>query len=350
MMKRLAIVACAVVAHVAAAQPKNDKKVDAKSLMQSGVKLLEAKDYLGALAVFRDAYARFPSPKILLNIGTTLKLLDRNAEAANTYQRYLDDKDADNSRRAEISRVLANIDKTVGVVEVEVTPTDAEVQLGDADWQSADTAKLVRVPPGKIAVRARKDGYKPDEKSAPLAAGERVQISIVLTELPKIAPPPPPVAVARIDTSRVIASPEGPRSRVGALVATHIDAINGGAAVLIGATSDVIAGLEVQAAVMLGPGIIAKSDNDLDRPKLGAFVGVSYAFLPGKLRPIVSAGVPVFASNGARYAIRAAAGVEYVLNRHLALTGEIGGERNLNPETDIRKMLLVPSIGAMGRL
>ncbi|HEV7557492.1 MAG TPA: hypothetical protein VGO00_18640, partial [Kofleriaceae bacterium] len=251
MMKRLAIVACAVVAHVAAAQPKNDKKVDAKSLMQSGVKLLEAKDYLGALAVFRDAYARFPSPKILLNIGTTLKLLDRNADAANTYQRYLDDKDADNSRRAEIARVLANIDKTVGVVEVEVTPADAEVQLGDGDWESAAAAKLMRVPPGKIAVRARKDGYKPDEKSAPLGPGERVQISIVLTELPKLAPAPP-VPPIRIDTSPVIV-PEGPRSRVGALVATHIDALHGGAAVLIGATSDIVAGLEVQTAVMLGP-------------------------------------------------------------------------------------------------
>ena len=329
-------------------KPKDDKKIDAKSLMQSGVKLLEAKDYLGALAVFRDAYSRFPSTKILLNIGTTLKLLDRNAEAANTYQRYLDDKDADKSRRAEIAGVLANIDKTVGVVEVEVTPNDGEVQLGDGDWQPAASAKLVRVSAGKIAIRARKDGYKPDEKRAQLDPGEHVQVSIVLAELPKIQPPPV-VAIAHIDTRTVIV-PEGPRSRVGALVATHIDAIHGGAAVLIGATSDIVAGLEVQAAVMLGPGIVAKSDNDLDRPKLGVYVGASYAFLPGKLRPIVAAGVPIFASNGARYAIRVAAGVEYVLNRHLALIGEIGGERNLNPETDIGKMLLVPSIGAMGRL
>jgi len=347
MMKRLVIVACAVVAQVAAAQPKNDKKVDAKSLMQSGVKLLEAKDYLGALAVFRDAYARFPSPKILLNIGTTLKLLDRNAEAANTYQRYLDDKDADKGRRAEIGGILATIDKTVGTVEVEVAPNDGEVQLGDGDWQPAASVKLMRVPAGKIAVRARKDGYKPDEKSAQLNPGEHVQISIVLAETPKITPVV--VTTAHIDTPPVIV-PEGPRSRVGALVATHIDAIHGGGAVLIGATSDIIAGLEVQAAVMLGPGIIAKSDNDLDRPKLGAYVGASYAFLPGKLRPIVVVGLPVFASNGARYAIRAAAGVEYVLNRHLAVIGEIGGERNLNPETDIGKMLLVPSIGAVGRL
>ena len=54
------VVACLlVISTTAGAQPKKPPpeagKVDAKSLMQSGVRLLEAKDYLGALAVFRDA-------------------------------------------------------------------------------------------------------------------------------------------------------------------------------------------------------------------------------------------------------------------------------------------------------
>src|SRR5262247_3006086 len=123
-LSRVLVVASLLAAPRAFAQqpPQPDpSKMDAKALMQTGVRLLEAKDYLGALAVFKDAYARFPSAKILLNIGTTQKLLNRNAEAANTYQRYLDSKDADPARRAEITQILADIDKVVGRLEISVT-------------------------------------------------------------------------------------------------------------------------------------------------------------------------------------------------------------------------------------
>ena len=51
-----AIAACALPAPIAFAQPAPPvaDKVDAKALMQSGLKLYAAQDYLGALAVFLD--------------------------------------------------------------------------------------------------------------------------------------------------------------------------------------------------------------------------------------------------------------------------------------------------------
>src|SRR5262247_2293943 len=108
-LSRVLVVASLLAAPRAFAQqpPQPDpSKMDAKALMQTGVRLLEAKDYLGALAIFKDAYARFPSAKILLNIGTTLKLLDRKAEAANTYQRYLDSADADATKKIQVAAEL----------------------------------------------------------------------------------------------------------------------------------------------------------------------------------------------------------------------------------------------------
>src|SRR5512146_2802205 len=116
-------------------------KVDAKALMQSGLKLFDAKDYLGALAVFKDAYARFPSAKILLNIGTTQLLLDRKADAANSYQKYLESPDADPARKADVAAQIAELDKASGVLELAITPGDAEVQLGD-EWVPASSVKL----------------------------------------------------------------------------------------------------------------------------------------------------------------------------------------------------------------
>ena len=95
-----------------APSPETDK-LDAKALMQSGLKLYAARDFLGALAVFKTAYTRFASAKILLNIGTTLTKLDRKAEAANVYQRYLDSPDADPAKRNEVKKVLAELDAAV---------------------------------------------------------------------------------------------------------------------------------------------------------------------------------------------------------------------------------------------
>ncbi|HEY0253457.1 MAG TPA: hypothetical protein VGC41_18110, partial [Kofleriaceae bacterium] len=136
-MIRSLLAVCALAA-VVNAQPTKDKpddsKVDAQSLMASGVKLFEQKDYLGALAVFKTAYEKFQSVKILLNIGTTLKLLQRDADAANAYQRYLDSKDADPKRKPEIQKVVDKLDKTVGKLEITPTPSDAQVSIDDDDW------------------------------------------------------------------------------------------------------------------------------------------------------------------------------------------------------------------------
>src|SRR5678815_5528685 len=108
----------------AASESPATDKLDAKALMQSGLKLYAAKDFLGALAVFRTAYTRFASTKILLNIGTTLTKLDRKAEAANAYQRYLDAADSDRAKHGEVTKVLGELDAAVTLLEIDVAPSE----------------------------------------------------------------------------------------------------------------------------------------------------------------------------------------------------------------------------------
>jgi hypothetical protein len=325
-------------------QPPSGDKVDAKSLMQSGVRLLEAKDYLGALAVFKDAYQRFPSAKILLNIGTTYKLLYRPADAANAYQRYLDASDADPARRGEVNEALADLDKVVGRIELAVTPADAEVQFTD-DWVPASAAKLWRVTAGAFTIHARRDGYKPLTKTASIVGGDKAAVVIALELIPKEKP-----LIVTVPVERQVV-PEGPRSRFGATAAIHMSVLpRVGSAVFIGGTADLTEQLGVDVALVLGPGLVSSGMTDIAPPSWGGYLGATFAFLPGKLRPRASAGMPIFSSNGARFALRAAGGIEYVANNHVAVTLDLGAEYNLNPENDIHTIAFVPALGVSGRI
>jgi len=335
MIRSLALVAA--FATVAVAQPADpkDNKVDAQSLMQSGVKLLEAKDYLGALAVFKTAYERFPSTKILLNIGTALKYLDRDADAANAWQRYIDANDSDPKRRAELGKLVEKIDKTSGRYEITPTPSDATVAIDDEDWLHVVRGKVWRVAPGRHSITVKADGYEPKTKSVEVKAGESIALEIQLSPIPKQAPA---VITVVEPQNRIVAAPvnEGPRSRFGAIVLGHFDIPHGGAA-LVGVTADVIDRVEARATAILGP-------------KIGAYAGATFSFLTNRYRPYISAGVPVFFSSGARYGIRGAGGLEWVMNRHLALVVEAGVEHEFNREMGVKATVFVPAVGVLGRL
>jgi hypothetical protein len=348
-------------------------KVDARALVQSGVKLLKQKDYLGALAVFRDAYQRFPSVKLLLNIGTTLKLLGRNAEAANAYQRYLDDPEADPARVSEVGDVLATLDRVLGRVRLAAafsspraeragaaatsSPVAAgavdgadgiaatEVAVNGGPWQPLAQAKLVRVDPGAYVIAARREGFTPVELRGQLGAGEIAELQLQLVALSRQAPGGPggPGAAGEgqdddsAGSLRRGASAERGRSRLGLMLRGHFHLSPAGAAALVGPSVDVTDRLEVHAGVLLGR-------------FRGGYLGASFAALPGRWRPIAAAGVLLVADDGARVAVRGAAGLEVVVSRNLSVFAELGGEHLFNPPMTIFANAFVPSAGVLGRL
>ena len=322
------------------AQPAPGDKTDAKALMQSGVRLLEAKDYLGALAVFKDAYKRFPSAKILLNIGTTLVLLDRKVDAANAYQKYLDSPDTDPAKGKDVAAALADLDKVAGRLEITVTPDDAEVQVNDGEWMPAVAVKLYRLPTGPFTVRARKDKFQPEAKSASLMPGEKAAIVINLAALPEdkavFVGPTAPIGP---DTGLGITKPAAreERSAIAGVALAHLDIPRGGAAALVGISYDISAPLQLQAAAIIGP-------------TYGAYAGARFAFLDGKLRPFLAAGLPLFFSNGVRIGVRGAGGGELEVTPHFSLIAELGVEMMLNPEDDILRAAFIPAVGIAGRL
>ena len=337
-----------LVSRAAFAQPSG--KTDAKSLMQTGVHLLEAKDYIGALAAFKEGYDKFPSAKFLLNMGTVQKLLDRKADAANSYQRYLDSPDSDAARKPEVVQALAELDKDVGKLELAIVPDDAQVTIGDETLPAK--AHVWRVPPGSVTVQAKREGYQNNKQDAATTAGGTVRVALELGAIPKPEVKPVIITVPA-DTGVHAELEEEPRSRFGAFALVHVSVYpKMGGAPLIGATADVTPQLAVEGGFLFGPGLFSSNTmyTVAPPPKYGGYVGATFAFMDGQLRPRVSAGMPIFASNGARFSLRGAGGIEYVANRHLSMTLDLGAEIELNPETDIRHAALVPALGVVGRL
>lgn len=324
--------------------PVDADKGDAKALMQLGVKLLASQDYLGALAVFKDAYQRFPSPKILLNIGTTLKLLGRDAEAVNTYQRYLDSADADPARRPEVTAEMKRLDVGLGRLEI-TAPAEAEIQIDEQDWVPAAAAKLYRVAVGPYTLRARRAGHLPFERTGEASKGQTVAVTIELEPAPKAVDRVfVQVPVSDRFDDEVVQTSE-PRSRLGMLALGHFD-VDGGAATFLGLTLDVTGQLRTSAAAILGP-------------NFGGYVGAHFAFLTGKIQPIAAIGMPIFFNDGARVAIRGAAGVEIVANRHFSFLVELGVEHLFNPQPmvefggmlrSINATSFIPALGITARL
>jgi hypothetical protein len=343
-----ALLAATPAAH---AQPKSPKqgeadkadKDNAKALLASGLKLFQAKDYLGALAVFKDAYARFPSPKILLNIATTLKQLARNAEAANTYQQYYDAPDADAAKKAEVAKVLAELDAKVAVLEITVKPADAEVEInGEGRLAPASALAKVRVEPGKVTIRARAEDYKPLLRNIEVKAGAREVVALEMTVEQVVLAPTAPRETdpGDDDTTQIDRGADGDggiTKRLGAYAVANIDVANKGGAARVAGTFEFIPRLQAELGGIIGP-------------SPGMYVGARYAILPGRFRPLVAAGAPIFFKDGARVALRGAAGLEIVLSSHISAIVELGVERVINPGMNYVETMFVPAVGAAGRL
>lgn len=320
------------------ARPASASKDDARALLASGVRLLQAQDYLGALAVFRDAYQRFPSARLLLNIGTTLRLLGRSAEAANTYQRYLGAPDVDPARRDEVARAIEALDRETGSIALSLTPADAaaEIQVGAA--REPAVGPRHRVPPGAVTVRARRAGYAIADRTVEVAAGEVVAIALELDPIPEALEPPPEVILAR-DAPAPTGAPSA--ARLGVIGMVRVPVGLEGAAGLLGLALALHPRAQLVIAGLRTPG------------EWGAYGGATASLLDGRVRPTLSLGAAVIASNGAQPQLRGAGGLEIRLGRRAALIGELGIEYTPDPERTaelaIRRFATVIGVGTVVR-
>ncbi|MBP6839370.1 MAG: hypothetical protein KA190_18885, partial [Kofleriaceae bacterium] len=125
---------------------------------------------------------------------------------------------------------------------------------------------------------------------------------------------------------------------LGASAQLRIDGKGRGAAAAFALSIAASRRVELELAVLLS--------NDL-----GGYVGARGHLLRGPIRPVLSAGVPLFYSGGEpRVGVRGAVGLELTINGHLGVVGEVGAEHFFNPQLGYEANAVVPVVGVIGRL
>jgi hypothetical protein len=383
----------------------------AQALMIEGVKQLQARTYDQALANFLEAYAKFPSPKILLNVASTLRDMGRLADAANTYQRYLTDPKSGAERVAEVKELLIKLDEQLTILTVRVVPRGSDISIDAGPFIPVGSTLVTRVRPGLHLVRIRKldhaseltvNGFEGETKEVSAALKMEVPPDpIVVVKAPATGPGKPvaPVAVAPPVAPPVAVEP--PEHQEGWLITGQYGSGDGNARerkVLTGYAGTTVSAIvpvfdvsdtgEVivrQPTESISSGLLGvlridaegrgfagglglaisrgRFEGDvmvLRSSETGGYLGLRYRLLVGFFRPYVAVGLPGFVFDNkvmdkseTRLAIglRAAGGLELMINGHLSVQGDLGFEHFwFVKDTRFVANVWVPTVGVIGRL
>ncbi|MFO0756421.1 MAG: hypothetical protein U0359_08015 [Byssovorax sp.] len=338
---------------------------EGRALFAQGTQQLAADDLVGALDLFQRAYARFPNPKILLNIGTTQRNLGRNAEAANTYVAYLKDPGADPARKAEVERLLADLDARLGKLKIALSDPAMRARVDGKVVGEPGQAITIRVEPGSHTILGEQQGVAPAVATVTVAARE--EQSVTLGAAPAVANVAPPRAKAVVpvtpargqvppakppEPSRVVPPAASDKSKdkvvplpatlshrwqLGAIARADIQGLGRGVVPALGLSYGIGDHLEVQACALVG------RDKGFE-PSMELF------FLRGAWKPLVSVGVPIFFVDGARPGIHGDAGVQWDPLHHFGVFAQVGGAFFPSVPVGYNKLVFVPSVGVQARL
>jgi hypothetical protein len=384
----------------------------AQALMTEGVKQLRARSFDQALANFLEAYAKFPSPKILLNVASTLHDMGRLADSANTYQRYLTDPATGSERVAEVKDLLLKLDEQLTILTVRVSPHGSEISIDGGPFIPVGSTLVTRVRSGLHLVRIRKDDRN-DELPVNGFEGETKEITPTLPAIAATPAPPQVVSQAQAPQVAGIEPPEikggaqiSPPERVDGWLITgteygtadasgrgrtvhdrhngrelspivpRYDVSEGGVAVLEdddAISSGLISVLRIDgkgrgfaggAGIAISRGKLEIELMVLKSDQIGGYLGLRYRPFTGVFRPYAGLGVPGFVfdhdemqdddtietTQRLAVGLRAAAGLELMINGHFSVQGDLGYEHFFFVDDRFEADVFVPTLGVIGRL
>ena len=303
---------------------------EARGLFQEGVAELDLGRYAEALDYFQRAYSLWDSPKILLNIATTLRALGENAKAATAYARYLERAEPGNPRREEVEQALREVSVELARIVWPSQPGLARIWLDDVEI-SAIAGREVWVEPGEhLLVAERTSGSREARRVTVQAAG--VQPIDWAEPLPSRTPVARP-AKLEVDAARPEVPPSRPAySMLRALARADFDLARGGAVGAGGLALEAHEFLRVTGGALIGA-------------QKGAWVGLESAPLAGRVRPVFGTSAPVFFAGAMYPGISGELGLRFAATARLALFARAAVVHFPTVPTGYSKTVFVPSTG-----
>jgi hypothetical protein len=186
----------ALILLVLVGQPSSEEDTDAERKAEAGKHIargneaLRAGDAAGALEAYQEAYDAYPSAKIFFNMAEAHRELDNLLEAASLYERVMNEVPSDSPLVSAAQEKLQELDGRLGRISVSTEPSGAKIEIGGREVGTSPVDD-VRVPAGRVEVRATLDGNTKTE-TVDVEAGSARAVEIDLVQMFVEPPPPPP--------------------------------------------------------------------------------------------------------------------------------------------------------------
>jgi hypothetical protein len=199
-----ATLACLVVASLAASPVQAGPLEDANAANDEGKLLYAQRDYPGAVAKFRAAWALSRQARYMFNLASVLDDMGRNAEAVEAYQTHLqhpDTRPTDATATWAAKRVVALTPKT-GRVHIATGRPEATFALGARTIEGKAGIADALADPGSVVLTV-KAGEQSHTTVLEVRAGETIDLDLT----PQLAPPAAPTPAPPPETSPSVAPP-----------------------------------------------------------------------------------------------------------------------------------------------
>jgi hypothetical protein len=175
-------------------------KAQAKTLLSQGTKLYEQGDVAGALDKFLAAYAAFPSPKLMFNIGEANRDLHRPVEALEAFEKFLAGApDAASETLADVRKSVAQLQRQLGQIRINCMTSGTEVSVDGKRVGLTPLPDLVWAIPGHHQVAGKHKGVAPAVEEVDVKAGSVSSVTMHLVATVAAAPVLTPAAAPALD-------------------------------------------------------------------------------------------------------------------------------------------------------
>jgi hypothetical protein len=208
-MSTVAFVFFALLAQLPPQRADPHAKAKAQALLTDGSVLYERGDYAGALEKFNAAYAAYPSPKLMFNIGQADRDLSRPVEALEAFENFLAGApDASPETIADARKSVAELQGKLGQIRIDCDRAGAEVSVDGKSVGLTPLPGLLWATPGRHQVTASRASAALALENVDVSAGAVQTVTLRLHALASpvaAAPVPKPEA---IPASEAVPEPE----------------------------------------------------------------------------------------------------------------------------------------------